>query len=167
LGWTHAITQQEIRVIKMRLQDFEDYAISDFRPWEIARVGTDLKDVQVTVFVLAQKFRDEMDRRVKIISLTGGEHKPGSYHYLGRAMDFVLYLMDGPVDIYVVFKAALLAGFNGIGIYWNGKRFSFHVDTRSHYTFWCGHKKMNLGGERESKWTYIPLTLDADYLKSL
>ena len=146
----------------MKLREFEDYGITDFTPREVSAVGSHIKDLQLSLMVAAQRFREDLDRRVKILSLTGGGHVAGSYHYMGRAMDVFLYAKDGEILIGDVFKAALNAGFNGVGIYWNGKCWSFHLDVRSKLGFWSAYKKKD-----ERKWTYIPLTLDVKTYKKL
>lgn len=144
----------------MRVSDFRDYGITDFKPAEITRTGSRVSDVQLQVMTSAQAMRERLGRRVKPISFTGGKHSANSYHYLGRAMDFVLYAQDGEIVIADVFKAAVNAAYNGVGIYWNGKMWSFHVDTRSAFGFWSATKKK---GQR--KWTYFPLSLDPGYYK--
>lgn len=149
----------------MHLVDFEIHDIRDFKPYEVTRVGSKLAQIQLKLMVQAQMMRDVLGRRVRIICLTRGKHKPKSYHYDGRAMDFVLYVEDGAISISDVFKAAIKAGFCGVGIYWNGVAWSFHVDTRPEYGFWCAYKKQLSKKRRATTWTYIALTLDADYLK--
>ena len=146
----------------MKTEDFQTYGIVSFTPAEVRSVGSKVADLDLSLMVCAQKMRDELERRMKVLSLTGGTHKPGSEHYQGRALDFTLYPEDGPVLISDVYKAALVANFTGVGIYWNGAAWSFHVDVRSHFAFWSAVKN-----KRASNWSYLPLTLDESYLQSL
>ena len=126
--------------------NFRDHGILDFTPGEVVRTGADLKDVRVLLFCALQEFRTKLNRRVHLIfnGLTTGNHS-AEEHPNGLAVDFHLNAGDGPVDsttIRMVLLYAILTGFRGIGIYWNGQAYSFHLDLREDPRFaaWKGTK---------------------------
>ena len=139
----------------MEISDFTVHGIVDFSPSEIEATGAKLTDIKLPLMVAFQRFRSLMGRRVKLIfnGLTTGHHK-SPLHPGGLAGDFYFDPREGPVKILLVFKAALEAGFKGIGVYWNGKSYSFHFDLRPKYAFWCGTKKPG------QEWDYDKLIVD-------
>lgn len=146
----------------MKTADFKKHGITDFKPEEIARTGALLADVQLRTVIALQVFRRIMARRVGLLvnGITTGDHKAAE-HFLGLAVDGYLYPDDGIVDISIIFKAALAAGFKGIGIYWNGQQYSFHLDLRSEFSFWAGYKNKSQG---VTSWAYMPILNDPGLL---
>lgn len=125
----------------MLKSDFNDHNIKNFTAAEVEATGASLGDVQLRLMLSLQAFRILIDRRVGLIpnGMTTGKHQ-ARQHPLGLAVDGFLYPDDGPVTVTDIVKEAIIAGFHGIGIYWNGKQFSFHFDLRPDYSFWRGVK---------------------------
>lgn len=130
----------------MLITDFKDYRIDNFTPAEIEDTGANLKDVQKETIISIQKFRIYIRRRVKLLrnGITTGRHK-ASEHPRGLAIDGYLLPEDGFIDVHLIFKGALEAGFRGIGIYWNQVLYSFHLDLRKIRAHWCGVKDTKRG----------------------
>ncbi len=139
----------------MKKSDFKDHNINDYTPEEVERTGAKLADVQLRTMIAQQTFRTILDRRVGLLvnGMTTGGHK-AIQHGQGLAIDSFLYPDDGAIDTNGIFKAALTAGFKGIGIYWNGIQYSFHLDLRSEYGFWAGYKDSAKGVKN---WEYVGL----------
>lgn len=125
----------------MILEDFKKYNIENFTPKEITDTGCALVAVKKETIISAQRFREYIRRRVKLLEngLASGIHK-APWHPRGLALDGYLLPEDGPINIHLIFKGALTAGYRGIGIYWNQKLWSFHFDLRPYYAFWGGVK---------------------------
>ena len=129
---------------------------------EIVGTGAKLKDVKAPTMYKLQKLRRKLKRRIRLLKngITSGKHN-SKRHPNGEAIDFALYANYGVVDsivCYQVVKLALAAGFNGIGVYWNGKAYSFHVDTRPLFTPWGACRK-------KGKWVYFNLLKDPKGIK--
>ena len=143
--------------------DFEIVGVTNFTPKEVRDTGADLDDVQIWTMRTIQRFRDKINEAVghKVsVSLlkngmTTGNHK-SPYHPSGEAIDCYLSV---EVTTTIAFKCALDAGFKGIGIYWNGKAYSYHLDTGDDFRFWIGIKKPG-----EKKWTFDALIVDPKHL---
>jgi hypothetical protein len=140
----------------MTPQDFADHHIKYFTPTEITDTGAALEDVQAALIVRYDYFRKLLGRAVCFCpnGLTTGNHK-SPLHPAGEAGDASFREKDGPVNVTNVVKAALQAGFRGIGVYYNGTAYSIHLDLRSEYGFWTGFK-----GHRESTWNFRSLIVD-------
>ncbi len=129
----------------MLVTDFKDNNIDNFTPKEVEETGADLKDVKKESIISLQSFRTYIRRRVGLIhnGITTGYHKSLG-HPNGFSVDSFLYIEDGPVNIHQIFKGALHAGFVGIGIYYNQKMYSLHLEVASMYrkefAFWVGVK---------------------------
>lgn len=136
--------------------DFDDSNIDNFTPKEIVTSGAELKDVKLETMIRIQKYRILIRRPVYIPEngITSGKHK-APWHPMGLAIDTWLHPKHGPIKSLDVFKCALEAGFKAIGIYWNGKLWSFHFDLRPNYAFWCGVKKYG-----DKRWQYHTLIND-------
>ena len=142
--------------------DFKDHNIENFTPKEITDTGADLKDVQLNTMLSLQAFRTYIRRRIGLIynGMTTGNHKaPG--HPNGHAVDCFLYSEDGEVNIHNIFKGALNAGFKAIGIYYNQKQFSFHLEigsnSRKDFAFWMGIKDAE---KNINSWEWFSLLQD-------
>jgi len=144
-------------------EDFKKAGVIDFTPKEVRATGAKLCDVQIWTMLTIQRFRDmineAMGHNVSVSLLkngmTTGNHK-SPYHPAGTAIDCYLSV---EVATTIVFKCALNAGFKGIGIYWNGKAYSYHLDIGDDFRFWIGVKKP--GGK---KWTFDSLIADPKHL---
>jgi hypothetical protein len=86
-----------------------------------------------------------------------GKHD-GEYHPKGMAVDFVVKISrekDSCVlsnkEIFEIIAIMILAGFDGIGVYWNRKVHSFHGDVRGEYAQWSAVKTDT------GKWKYMTL----------
>ena len=101
-----------------------------------------IKESQRESRLLFQPERVIIDRRVGLLlnGMTTGDHKAPE-HPAGLAVDGYFFPADGAVEVGDIVKAALEAGFHGIGVYWNGVQFSFHLDLRPTYNFWYGSKE--------------------------
>ena len=144
----------------MILSDFETHAIHHFTPEEIEKTGARVQDVTVTLFSHMEQLRRRLGRRIILLKngLTTGSHKSPE-HPSGRACDFYFLEKDGHINPSTMVYSFLHVGFYGIGVYWNGKTFSFHVDLRGDYTFWAGVKK-----PRAKNWKYTNLIMDPKQL---
>lgn len=126
--------------------NFQDYGIINFTPQEIINTGADLRDVKLTTMHCLQQVRTKLNRRFHLIrnGLTTGNHVSPE-HPNGEAVDFHLDVRDGPVTpdtIRLLRVLAIRAGFNGLGFYFNGVAYSFHLDLRpvGRYAEWKGTK---------------------------
>lgn len=139
----------------MEKTDFKKHGIVNYTPEEVELTGAMLADVQLRLMVSVQIFRTLADRRVGLLvnGLTTGSHK-AIEHGLGLAVDGFMYPDDGLISTSDIFKHALTAGFKGIGIYWNGVQYSFHLDLRSELGFWGGYKDPTKGVKN---WEYTSL----------
>lgn len=139
--------------------------VTNFTPKEVRATGASLGDVQMWLIKSFQKFRDDLTKRVGhnvsvhllYNGMTTGGHK-SKYHPSGEAGDCYLGSEISPSD---VFKSALNAGFKGVGIYWNGKIYSYHLDIGEDYRFWVGVKDPD--GKKKS-WTFNGLIVDPKHL---
>ena len=145
----------------MLISDFKKYHINNFTYQEIINTGATLSDVQKETIIGIQKYREYVRRRVKLFfnGLTTGQHE-SPMHPKGMAIDTYLLPEDGPINIHIIFKGALEAGFRGIGIYWNQKIYSCHFDLRPNYAFWGGVKTAN-----QKSWRFISLLQDPRLFK--
>jgi len=138
----------------MIVTDFKKHGITKFTPAEVENTGATLKDVRLRLILSLQAFRVIVDRRVGLLrnGMTTGEHD-ALEHPAGLAVDGYFFPGDGTVEISEIVKAALKAGFTGIGVYWNGVQFSFHLDLRPDLGFWYGSKESPGAGA----WTFSSL----------
>jgi hypothetical protein len=123
------------------MTDEELKQVIHFAKGEIEATGAKLQDVKLRLFLQMDKLRDALGRRIRLLNngLTTGNHKSVE-HQQGEACDFYLDPRDGKTDYYFVFKCAIDAGFNKIGVYWNGTQFSFHVASAPKSAFWSATK---------------------------
>jgi hypothetical protein len=96
-----------------------------------------------------------------ITSSTGGIHTPGSFHYKGLAVDFIVPGYKSTLaSLWVIIERF---GFGGIGIYpeweYNGIKIGgFHVDDRpiNHYQ---GARWIGIKSSKTNENKYIPLNI--------
>lgn len=140
----------------------EAKSLVHFTAEEIESTGAKLADVKYLLFQRMDKFREDIKRSVHPLhnGITTGSHKSAE-HPDGRACDFYLDAADGPVDAYYTYKRLIDAGFNRIGVYYNGSVWSFHAAYGPRSGFWSGRKKA-----RGTPWVYDKLRFDLpDLLK--
>lgn len=127
-----------------------------FTEEEITNTGACISDVQFLLFQKMEKLRTYLNRRIRLLhnGLTTGTHASRE-HRQGCACDFYLDPRDGKTDYYFVFKCAIDAGFNKIGVYWNGTAYSFHVAFSAKSSFWLATKK-----KKGDSWTFGALLRD-------
>ncbi len=144
----------------MKKEDFAVWGITHFTPEEIQATGADLDKVQGKLIIAMEEFRKVLGRPFVLVKdgMTTGNHKAPE-HAGGLAVDGYVPGLDGkddPITSEDVFKAALKAGFRGIGIYWNGALYSFHLDLRKDFSFWTGTKPT----PGKPGWNYGKLIID-------
>ena len=127
-----------------------------FSQEEIKSTGAKIEDIQPELFKKLLVFRKDIDRSIRLLhgGITTGSHKSAE-HPEGRACDFCLEAADGPVDAYYIYKRLIDAGFNRIGVYFNGTTWSFHAAYGPRSGFWSGRKKA-----RGTPWVYDKLRFD-------
>lgn len=138
----------------MTYSDFDH--IQNFTPKEVERTGAKLLDVKTDLIYRYDIFRNLIKVPVVLLhnGITSGEHQsPG--HKEGLAGDCALLKELPCLD---VFKAALEAGFRKIGIYWGGKRYTYHLEVSQEFGFWIGTP----GGLGD--WRYGSLLVDPKVL---
>lgn len=144
----------------MNRNDFQDWKIEHFTADEIEATGAILAHVQIRLIVAMERFRVALGRPFKLIvgGMTTGNHKAPE-HAAGLAVDGFVPGLDGvddPITAEDVFKAALHGGFHGIGVYWNGGIYSFHLDLRPKFSFWTGVKSPGVSGWKYGKLIHDP-----------
>lgn len=147
----------------MLISDFDRYKIENYTPKEIEETGANMKDVQRITICSLQDFRNYVRRRVGLLKngITTGNHKaPG--HSRGLAVDGFLYPEDGPINIQLIYKGAVSAGFTAVGIYWNQIQYSFHLEHRDTIARWLGVKNSSRG---INDWYWYPLINDPTKIK--
>lgn len=123
------------------------------REVEITSTGGTLEGLSYELFQRLDKLRERICSPINILKggLNSGKHiNNNDVHSQGLACDFV----TKHSSITGVFRAALDSGFLGIGIYWNGRTYSFHVDIRKYQAFWFGVK--DAPGK---EWEYLPFEI--------
>ena len=135
----------------MTREDFVN--IKYFTSNEIEATGANIKDVQYELIHSLDRLRVLIGKPIKLQfnGLTTGKHK-AKEHPNGLACD--IYIIDlSAEDAVKVSLMAASVGFRGIGIYWNGKMWSFHLDLRKTFTTWYGGKPLP-----GYSWNYKELT---------
>jgi len=137
----------------MKRTDFDSLEYFSYN--EIKLTGALINGLQFVLMDRVDKLRDAIKRRIHPLKngFNSGEHK-SIYHKTGYAIDFTLDPKDGPVDVNYMICMMEQIGFKGIGVYWNGKQWSFHGDLRQKVGKW---KALKVGGG----WLYTPL-VDSD-----
>ena len=122
--------------------DFLLRGIRHFAPKEVEATGAELEDVQLNLMLRVESFRRECGRPVYLLKngLTTGNHV-SEYHPAGLAADMIIHDDPLPMTGRQIFQAMLIAGFRGIGVYWNGFKYSVHGDCRPEMGWW-GRKKV-------------------------
>lgn len=105
---------------------------------EIRSTGSNVEDVDADAFKSVCLLRKELNSPVYFLKngITTGNHKSKG-HPAGKAFD----IRVPRLPFYTVFKAAIDAGFNKIGVYWNGKAYSYHLEAAPYPAFWMGTKE--------------------------
>ena len=121
---------------------------------DIESTGATLASVQPQLITALDHFCNFYGCSFLILKngLTTGKHS-SVFHGIGLAADVVANHAEFLVQKAV--KAALDAGFHGIGIYWNQVCYSMHLDLRTHYGFWCRARERN-----KTQWYEWSLILD-------
>lgn len=131
----------------------------NFSKKEIEATGAKIDDIDFNSFHKLQYFRRSINRRVKfqLNGITSGNHS-SEEHKEGKAFDIYFDKRDGIVDFgkakrYIY--AAVVEGFTGIGLYYNGKMYSLHLDCGEKIRRWIAGKK-----EGEKNWKYFSFVND-------
>lgn len=108
------------------------------------KTGANISIVKFSLLLGLDRVRRDLSRRIILLrnGLTSGEHSAPE-HRQGIAVDFTFLPKDGPIDqscLYTLLKAAIDHGFRGVGFYFNGIMWSFHLDLRKDLTLWTGRK---------------------------
>ena len=119
---------------------FKEQGIINFTPEEVVRTGAKLSEVKLVLFLCLQAFRTDLGQAINLLfnGLTTGDHAAPE-HPRGEAVDFTI---RGSIDVRRIVVLLIRAGFNGIGIYYNGVAYSFHADLRpaERFAIWTGVK---------------------------
>ncbi len=135
----------------MKKSDFRQ--IHNFTAVEVMKTGAKLKDVKAQLFFALDVLRELTGLPIALICVTTGEHTKGSKHDSGEAVDVTI---NGKIELPTLLKCAFMAGFTGIGVYWNGVCASYHFDIgRKEIAMWIGTKHCS-----EQMWTYGKLIND-------
>ncbi len=129
----------------------------NFSEQEIISTGADLIDIDFKSFEKLQKFRLLINNPILFQKngITSGYHY-SKEHGGGKAFDIRFKnIVTDFSSVYSYFKKALKVGFTGIGIYWNGSEFSFHLDDGERIRFWNANKNLN-----NNNWFYSGLIND-------
>jgi hypothetical protein len=145
----------------MKIEDFA--TIKHFKPAEITATGANIADIQKELIVAYDKFRELIGRPIHLIKdgITTGNHKAPE-HGEGKAGDCWIDGAELPDPL--VLACAIKAGFRGIGIYWNQKQKSYHLDLRADYTFWNAKKSVPRNAFEKTVWIYGKLLQDPKLL---
>jgi hypothetical protein len=137
----------------MTEQDFVLMSITRITPAMVRDTGAKLEDVQAETIGRLNRVCNLINQDPILLrnGITTGDHKSET-HPRGQAIDWAFAKDVAPSD---VFKAVLTAGFHGYGIYWNGKVYSYHADTRQSYAFWTAVKSPSQPG-----WRYGEMLVD-------
>ena len=137
----------------MKTSDFQDLNITAVSPADVEETGASLDSVQAQTIATLQNVVDTIERPARLIKngLTTGSHN-AKEHAVGLAVDFYFINKVDKSEINQIIFAMIRAGFNGIGVYWNGNIFSFHGDLRATPVVWRGEKS---GIEEQWKYTTI------------
>lgn len=125
--------------------------ITYFTQKEIETTGAKIEDIDFRTLKTLDRLRSKIGIPIKlqINGITTGRHS-SPYHKFGKAVDF--YFIK-PINFRLVYDKMLLIGFNGIGIYWNGKMYSYHGDSGDSFRFWKAKKIKGV-------WQYSELIAD-------
>lgn len=135
----------------MHVTDFDLYNITCTDKEKIEDTGAKLSDVNVYTIIKLQDFIDESKIDFALIKngITTGRHS-SPLHPKGLAVDIAVITNQ---KIYIVWKIAI-KHFCGVGLYWNGKIYSLHLDMRPRPGYWSGTKNS------DGSWKYSGIFLD-------
>lgn len=139
----------------MKTRDLKDFELRHVRARDILATGAPLDSVNVFLAVKVDRFVAATGLPFVFLrnGLTTGNHR-SSWHPRGLAVDGAFNVDQDQVRIYDVWKTAIECGFHGIGLYWNGVAYSFHLDLRPGLKFWGGTKV------RGVEWKYFSVFQD-------
>jgi hypothetical protein len=123
--------------------------IHHFTAGEVEATGARISDVNFRLLLAYDTYRGILGVPVQFVKdgiITGEHAKNPGPHKDGIAGDSC-FLKSTPA-IETIFRAGLQSGFRGIGIYWNGKAYSVHLDLREQFAFWSATKK------KDGSWNY-------------
>lgn len=105
---------------------------------EIEATGSSLSEIDYSAFCKIVALRKSLNTPIYFIKngITTGSHKsPG--HLEGKAFDVRIPRASS----YDVFKHSISCHIFRLGIYWNGKSFSYHLEDSPKASFWMGKKE--------------------------
>jgi len=140
-------------------QQFQD--LNWFSEAEVAGTGANVLGVDFHLMLKYDKWRSNLNTRVDLLhnGLNSGDHS-SEWHPKGMAGDSCT--PDKEISPQEAFKAALKAGFFGIGIYWNGHAYSYHLDIGRGYRLWIAKRIIKDDGSKS--WQYHSLISDPKQL---
>lgn len=139
----------------MKAKDFQDFKIEHIRPQDITATNAPLDSVNLYLVLDLNEFIGRAGVPVVLLGngLTTGKHR-ATWHPRGLAVDVAFNCSQDQVKIYDLWKLAIEVGFKGIGLYWNGRAYSMHLDKRpSPLALWGGTKK-------DGQWDYFSVFQD-------
>jgi hypothetical protein len=110
---------------------------------EIESTGAKFEDVDSESLICLDKLRAFLGCPIYLLTggITTGKHV-AIEHSQGRAFD---WYTSADLLWHKTVGHAVDAGFRGIGYYWNGKKYSWHTDTRRLCTLWMAEKNISAG----------------------
>ena len=121
----------------------------NFSDQEIFKAGSDPKKLDEnqcnTLDLFASMLKEDYNKKIYVVllfnGLTSGDHASPE-HKEGKATDFIIVNKSGKhLDAKKVCHYMALAGFRGIGAYYNGLAWSFHGDTGDRIRSWFWDKR--------------------------
>jgi hypothetical protein len=146
----------------MKTRDLRDFELQHVRAQDILATGAPLDSVNLFLAIKVDRFIEATGLPFTFLKngLTTGIHR-ASWHPRGLAVDGAFSIDQGLVKIYDVWKVAIECGFHGIGLYWNGKAYSVHMDLRPRLSFWGGTKVTKVvNGAEVREWEYFSVFQD-------
>ena len=117
----------------------------------IERTGADYDKLDSEMLIALHQFNDTIHEKygwgVQLLynGMNSGDHK-AIEHPQGKAVDFVI--VGEKVEPFIVICEMIVAGFRGLGTYWNGVARSYHGDVREKFAQWQWKNKRDDKGNR-------------------
>lgn len=147
----------------MHSKDFVEFDINCVTPEDVAKTGAKIADVSLILMLRLQAFSTLIPYKIVLLEngMTSGKHS-SPLHLRGYAVDVAFNSEQSKIKIYDLWKAAIQAGFTGIGVYWNGVAYSMHLDVRKCIAFWGARKNplYNPDDPNSQYWIYTGIFLD-------